>query len=768
MYDATWLLRLYARRRLRQLEAMEPQQAQRRVLSSLISSGRRTKFGRDHEFSTAWTLDDYRSRVPLRDYDAFWEAYWRQPFPRLTDCTWPGLIPWFAVSSGTTTGATKYIPVSREMHRSNVRASAEMVTHHLANRPESRLFAGRVFMLGGSTGLVRQSRGVFSGDLSGIEASAMPGWARLRYFPPRDLESIADWQIKIDRFAERSLDEEITAVVGTPSWLLIFFERLAEIAGARRGGAASRIADIYPALELLSHGGVAWAPYRDRFAALLDGSRAETREVYPASEGFFAVADRGDGEGLRLLLDTGIFYEFIPVDQLGSAQPDCRWVGDVEPGVNYALAVTTCAGLWRYLVGDTVTVVERDPPRVLVTGRTSYMLSAFGEHVIGAEVERAVAEAARDRRDGLRFCRRKPVSGGNRRARRAPLHRRAWAGVRCQRPRRRAPRAFRRRTRRDALPPQRRLCRPPRGRLRHGCRACALSPRWRLRGLDEEPRQARRPEQGAPHRQRPGTLRRIAPVCRCSRRDERRGHEAMKGHGTMTRLLMIEDDRALAEMVATYLSRAGMTLDHRESAEAGLAAALQGGYDAVVLDLMLPDGDGLALCRAIRARSDVPILMLTARGEEADRIVGLEIGADDYLPKPFNPRELLARLRAILRRRGREVGNSRAAAGELMRFGRLTIDRAARRILVDGEERSLTGHQFDLLCALAESAGRVLSREQLMDRVRGEALEAFDRSIDVHISRIRAAIEDDPKNPRRIVTLRGAGYLFTRSQDEDA
>ena len=239
----------------------------------------------------------------------------------------------------------------------------------------------------------------------------------------------------------------------------------------------------------------------------------------------------------------------------------------------------------------------------------------------------------------------------------------------------------------------------------------------------------------------------------------------MKGQSATTRLLMIEDDRALAEMVATYLGRAGMTLDHRENAAAGLAAALQGGYDAVILDLMLPDGDGLELCRAIRARSDVPILMLTARGEEADRIVGLEIGADDYLPKPFNPRELLARLRAILRRRG---PGSRAVPGETLRFGRLVIDRAARRVLVDGEKRSLTGHQFDLLCALAESAGRVLSREQLMDRVRGEALEAFDRSIDVHISRIRAAIEDDPKNPRRIVTLRGAGYLFTRSQDDDA
>ncbi|MDE0388421.1 MAG: GH3 auxin-responsive promoter family protein [Rhodospirillales bacterium] len=395
MYDATWMLRLYARRRLRQLEALEPQQTQRRALASLIQRGRGTKFGRDHGFSTAWSLDDYRARVPMRDYDAFWEDYWQAPFPRLTDCTWPGLIPWFAVSSGTATGTTKYIPVSREMHRSNVRAGADLMTHHLANRPQSRVLAGRVFMLGGSTGLVRQAPGVFSGDISGIEAAAMPGWARLRYFPPRDLEGIADWQVKIDRFAERSLDTEISAVAGTPSWLLIYFERLAEIASSRRGGTVRRIADIYPALELLSHGGVAWAPYRDRFAALLEGSRAETREVYPASEGFFAIADRADGEGLRLRLDAGIFYEFIPVDQLDSAHPDCRWIGDVEPGVNYALAVTTCAGLWRYLVGDTVTVVERDPPRVLVTGRTSYMLSAFGEHVIGAEVERAVAEAAR-------------------------------------------------------------------------------------------------------------------------------------------------------------------------------------------------------------------------------------------------------------------------------------------------------------------------------------------------------------------------------------
>ena len=391
MYDATWLLRLYARRRLRQLARMDPLAVQRGVLSSLVRRARGTRFGRDHGFAAVRSLDDYRSRVPLRDYDAFWEAYWRAPFPRLVNCTWPGPIPWFAVSSGTSTGTTKYIPVSREMRRSNVRAGADLLVHHLANRPDSRLLAGRVFMLGGSTGLVRRAPGVWSGDLSGIAAKEMPPWARLRYFPPRDLEGIADWETKIGRFAERSLETEITAVAGTPSWLLIFLERLVEIAGAGR----ERIADIWPGLELLSHGGVAWAPYRDRFAALLEGGRAETREVYPASEGFFGVTDRADGEGLRLLLDTGIFYEFVPLDALGSANPDCRWIGDAEPGANYALAVTTCAGLWRYLVGDTVTLVERDPPRVLVTGRTSYMLSAFGEHVIGAEVERAVAEAAR-------------------------------------------------------------------------------------------------------------------------------------------------------------------------------------------------------------------------------------------------------------------------------------------------------------------------------------------------------------------------------------
>jgi DNA-binding response OmpR family regulator len=181
-------------------------------------------------------------------------------------------------------------------------------------------------------------------------------------------------------------------------------------------------------------------------------------------------------------------------------------------------------------------------------------------------------------------------------------------------------------------------------------------------------------------------------------------------------------------------------------------------YDALVLDLSLPDMDGLEVCRRLRARSDVPVLMLTARGDAMDRVVGLELGADDYLPKPFEPRELLARLRAILRR-GRSP--QRAA---LLQYGRLEIDRDARVVRLDGIEKPLTSFQFALLVALAENAGRVLSRDALMDLVRGEKLDAFDRSIDVHVSRIRAAIEDDPKKPRRIITVRGTGYVFAKQQ----
>ncbi len=227
------------------------------------------------------------------------------------------------------------------------------------------------------------------------------------------------------------------------------------------------------------------------------------------------------------------------------------------------------------------------------------------------------------------------------------------------------------------------------------------------------------------------------------------------------RILLVEDDPRLAEMLSEYLGQAGFGITIAPLGAAALELLAAAEYDAIVLDLMLPDMDGLDVCRQVRTRSDTPVLMLTGRGDAVDRIVGLELGADDYLPKPFQPRELLARLRAILRRRVR----ARVSAEPSLHFGRLEIDTAARAVRLDGVRCDLTGHQFDLLAAMAEKAGRVLSRDVLMNLVTGERLEAFDRSIDVHMSRIRAAIEDDPKNPRRVITVRGAGYVFAKVQD---
>jgi two-component system phosphate regulon response regulator OmpR len=227
------------------------------------------------------------------------------------------------------------------------------------------------------------------------------------------------------------------------------------------------------------------------------------------------------------------------------------------------------------------------------------------------------------------------------------------------------------------------------------------------------------------------------------------------------RLLLVEDDPRLAEMLSEYLGQAGFHITVAALGAAALERLSGAQFDAIVLDLMLPDMDGLDLCREVRAKSDTPVLMLTGRGDAVDRIVGLELGADDYLPKPFQPRELLARLRAILRRRVR----GQITAERSLHFGRLEIDTAARAVRLDGVQCDLTGYQFDLLLALAEKAGRVLSRDLLMDLVKGEHLEAFDRSIDVHMSRIRAAIEDDPKKPRRVITVRGAGYVFAKAQD---
>jgi hypothetical protein len=320
-----------------------------------------------------------------------WRDYWSAGFPVLDDVSWPGRVPFFAVTSGTTGDVTKYIPVTRAMVRSNRKAALDLLVHHIASRPRTRIFGGPNFILGGSTDLVARAPGILSGDLSGIAIKTIPWWVKSRSFPPLDLALIADWERKVDLLARAALERDIRSIAGTPSWLLILFDRMAALRGAKR----LPLRAFWPNLELVVHGGVHFGPYKSQFDALLAGSHAETREGYAASEGFVAIQDRGPGEGLRLNLDIGLYFEFIPVEELGAANPTRHWIGDAEPGVNYAIAVSSCAGAWAYLIGDTVRLVSRDPPRLFVTGRTAYSLSAFGEHLIGEEIEEAVSRAAR-------------------------------------------------------------------------------------------------------------------------------------------------------------------------------------------------------------------------------------------------------------------------------------------------------------------------------------------------------------------------------------
>jgi hypothetical protein len=391
MLDLTPLLRLRAAARIHELARQDPVAAQRRVLAGLLHRARDTRFGREHGFAGISSVTAYQAQVPLRPYEAFWTSYWQPAFPKLRGVTWPGRIPFLALSSGTSGGPTKYIPVSAATLRANRDAALDALIFHTAQRPDSRLLAGRNLLLGGSTSLERLAPHVQAGDLSGIAAARIPLWARGRSYPPRGIALLGDWPRKIDAIARLCLGQPITSISGTPSWLLLFFEHMA----ALRPTLGRRLAAHFPQLELIIHGGVGMAPYRDRFSQWLEGSRIETREVYAASEGFIAAADRAPGDGMRLLADRAVFYEFVPLSELGSTAPPRHWLGTAETGVDYAVAVTSASGLWSYILGDTVMFDGLGPPRLRVTGRTGWSLSVVGEHVTGGELDHAIAVAAR-------------------------------------------------------------------------------------------------------------------------------------------------------------------------------------------------------------------------------------------------------------------------------------------------------------------------------------------------------------------------------------
>ena len=380
--------RMGGRMRVAELAASSPVDAQRVQLGRLVKRAARTRFGRDHGFAEITTPAQFQAQVPIRTYEQLWNDYLRDHYPVLDDLLWPGRVPYFALTSGTTLGPTKYIPVSREMTASNRKAARTMLAYYMAQRPDSRLFHGKVFFLGGSTRLETPARGVQAGDLSGIAAIEIEPLLRPYTYPPLELALESDWDQKLARLADQSRNEPITLVGGVPSWLLMLFERVLAITGK------STIAQVWPNLELVVHGGVRFDPYRDAFQAILGSPSIQFQETYPCSEGFVGFGDPRTGL-LRLLLDHGIFLEFIPRAELGRDRPDRRWLGTIETGVDYAIVVSTCAGLWAHVIGDVVRFERLDPPLFRFMGRVKDAISAFGEHLISDEVEKALASACR-------------------------------------------------------------------------------------------------------------------------------------------------------------------------------------------------------------------------------------------------------------------------------------------------------------------------------------------------------------------------------------
>jgi hypothetical protein len=377
-----------ARRRVAALDRTDLAGVQRETLLRLVRQARRTKFGRDHDFAGVRSIKDYQARVGVHDYEWFWANYWKDTFPGFANATWPGHTPYYALSSGTTSGATKYIPVSHEMVRSNRKAAFTTIALFRNANPDAKLFTGKFFFLGGSTGLRPQADGSLAGDISGIAAKELPGLMRPYAFPPPELAALTNWEEKVRLFAEHGARERITAISGIPSWVYAVFQHVKEVTGQKT------VAEVWPDLRLVVHGGTAFGPYRELFRQEIGDDRVKFCEVYPSSEGFVAAEDPRHGL-LRVVPDHGIFFEFVPVAELGKERPTRHTLATVEVGVQYAVVLTTCAGLWSYVGGDTVCFERTDPPLLRFTGRTKYYLSAFGEHLISEEVESAVAHASR-------------------------------------------------------------------------------------------------------------------------------------------------------------------------------------------------------------------------------------------------------------------------------------------------------------------------------------------------------------------------------------
>ena len=373
----------WAIRRLRR-NVSQPAQAQREVLADLLAAAENTAFGRDHDLAGGMDVADYQRAVPVRDYEGL-KGYMDRAVAGEADVLWPGVPLYFCKTSGTTSGA-KYIPLTKDSMPNHIGSARNALLGHIAGTGDASFVDGKMIFLQGSPELAKTPGGVHLGRLSGIVAHHVPGYLQANRLPSWETNCIDDWETKVDAVVRETCTEDLRLVSGIPSWVQMYFERLLEHTGK------ATVREVFPNLSLFVHGGVAFGPYAERFRQLLGFDIARV-ELYPASEGFLAYQDAPEVEGMLLNVNDGIFFEFIPADRYFEDAPPRLTVGEVELGVQYAVVLSSNAGLWGYDIGDTVKFVSLDPPRVVVTGRIKHFTSAFGEHVIAEEVEGAAQEA---------------------------------------------------------------------------------------------------------------------------------------------------------------------------------------------------------------------------------------------------------------------------------------------------------------------------------------------------------------------------------------
>ena len=377
--------------RLRQLElyTSQAQELQTKVLKKLMAKGAQTEWGQAHQYSGRESYEAFARQTPVSTYEEL-KGYIDRMRQGERNVLWPGQVRWYAKSSGTTNDKSKFIPVSREaLHDTHYAGGTDAVVWYLRNNPQSRIFDGKALILGGSHAPNYNLKNSLVGDLSAILIENINPLVNLVRVPRKATALLSDFEVKRDRIAKESLKQNVTNLSGVPSWMLSVLTRVMEISGARH------LEEVWPNLEVFFHGGVAFTPYREQYQQLIKSPRMHYMETYNASEGFFGLQDDPGNPAMSLMIDYGVFYEFIPMDELESEHPSVVPLWGVETGRNYAMVISTTSGLWRYMIGDTIRFTQKDPYKFIITGRTKFFINAFGEELIVDNAEKGLAEACR-------------------------------------------------------------------------------------------------------------------------------------------------------------------------------------------------------------------------------------------------------------------------------------------------------------------------------------------------------------------------------------